>query len=177
MQKKRKRRGADDVELNVTAMLDMAFQLLTFFILTFQPPPVEGQITLRMPPPIPVIVSKNAAKAGADESDKRMVQGANTLVISVLHLPQDNKPGRVSQIAVGDSSVADEDHLTGLGDKLKAALTDSGAGFDQIIIQVDSRVHYEGLMKVIDVCTKQKLPGGVKLSKLSFVELKVPAGS
>jgi hypothetical protein len=26
-------------------------------------------------------------------------------------------------------------------------------------------------MKVIDVCTRQKLPNGKKLSKLSFVEL------
>jgi biopolymer transport protein ExbD len=170
--RKRKSRGSEEVELNLAAMLDMAFQLLTFFILTFRPAPVEGQVTLRMPPPLPVVVQKNAVKAGADESDKRIVQGANTLVITVLGRPDtDRRPGWVFQIAVGDSVVADEDHLTGLGDKLKAAFTDSGVGFDQIIIQVGSTVHYEGLMKVIDICTQQKLPNGEKLSKLSFVEL------
>jgi hypothetical protein len=117
-------------------------------------------------------VQKDAVKSGADESDKRMVQGLNTLVITVLGRPtNDPKPGWVFQIAVGDAVVADEDHLTTLGDKLKAALTDSGAGFDQIIIQVGSTVRYEGLMKVIDICTQQKLPNGQKLSKLSFVEL------
>ena len=169
---RKKKRGSEDVELNVTAMLDMAFQLLTFFILTFRPPPVEGQVNLRMPPPQLVVVQKDAVKAGADESDKRIVQGYNTLVITVLHLPKDdNRPGWVSQVAVGEAVVADEDHLTSLGDKLKAALTDSGAGFDQIIIQVGSTVHYGGLMKVIDICTQQKLPNGEKLSKLSFVEL------
>ncbi len=172
MRKKRQRKGGEDVELNVTAMLDMAFQLLTFFILTFKPPPVEGQVNLRMPPPQLTVVAKDAVKAGADESDKRMVQGLNTLVITVLHLPKDDRrPGWVSQISVGDAVVADEDHLTGLGEKLKAALTDSGAGFDQIIIQVGSAVHYQGLMKVIDICTQQKLSNGQKLSKLSFVEL------
>ena len=169
---RKKKRGSEDVELNVTAMLDMAFQLLTFFILTFRPPPVEGQVNLRMPPPQLVVVQKDAVKAGADESDKRMVQGLNTLVITVLGNPLNGpRPGWVFQVAVGDSVVANEDHLTGLSDKLKAALTDSGAGFDQIIIQVGSTVHYEGLMKVIDVCTQQKLPNGQKLSKLSFVEL------
>jgi biopolymer transport protein ExbD len=172
MRSKKKHKGSEDVELNVTAMLDMAFQLLTFFILTFRPPPVEGQVNLRMPPPQLVVVQKDAVKAGADESDKRMVQGLNTLVITVLGRPEnDPRPGWVFQVAVGDSVVADEDHLTTLGDKLKAALTDSGAGFDQIIIQVGSTVHYEGLMKVIDICTQQKLPSGEKLSKLSFVEL------
>ena len=51
MSRKRKRAGDEEVELNLAAMLDMAFQLLTFFILTFKPAPVEGQISLHMPPP------------------------------------------------------------------------------------------------------------------------------
>ena len=38
------------MELNLVAMLDLAFQLLAFFILTFKPAPAEGQILLRMPP-------------------------------------------------------------------------------------------------------------------------------
>ena len=45
-----KRRSTEDVTLNVTAMLDMAFQLLAFFILTFRPPPGEAQIYLKLPP-------------------------------------------------------------------------------------------------------------------------------
>ena len=40
----KKHRSTEDVTLNVTAMLDMAFQLLAFFILTFRPPPGEAQI-------------------------------------------------------------------------------------------------------------------------------------
>ena len=31
-------------------MLDMAFQLLAFFILTFRPPPGEDKIFLKLPP-------------------------------------------------------------------------------------------------------------------------------
>ena len=49
-----RRRSEEDVELNVTAMLDMAFQLLAFFVLTFRPPPGEAQIYLKLPPAQPV---------------------------------------------------------------------------------------------------------------------------
>ena len=48
---KKKKRSHGEVELNMAAMLDMAFQLLAFFILTFNPSPVEAEISLRMPPP------------------------------------------------------------------------------------------------------------------------------
>src|SRR5262245_36396794 len=48
---KRKRQGTDYVEpdLPITPMLDMSFQLLAFFIMTFQPTPTEGQIALTLP--------------------------------------------------------------------------------------------------------------------------------
>jgi biopolymer transport protein ExbD len=154
----------EEVEMNLAAMLDMAFQILTFFILTFKPAPVEGQIQLRMPPPMPAVYIKDAKeKAGDNEANKNPVKALNTLPISVFG----SATGKISQIAVGDA-VTNE---FGLGEKLKAAFGDSGAGFDQVIVQVGSSVNYESLMKVIGICTQQKLPNGERLSKLSFLEL------
>lgn len=48
---KRKRASTDFVEpdLPITPMLDMSFQLLAFFIMTFKPAPTEGQIMLTLP--------------------------------------------------------------------------------------------------------------------------------
>ena len=37
MRRRRGHHSQEEVELNLAAMLDMAFQLLTFFILTFRP--------------------------------------------------------------------------------------------------------------------------------------------
>ena len=54
MSRRKKRQTQDEVELNLAAMLDMAFQLLAFFVLTFRPSPVEGQLALNMPPPAPI---------------------------------------------------------------------------------------------------------------------------
>jgi biopolymer transport protein ExbD len=47
----KKRPTTDFVEpdLPITPMLDMSFQLLAFFIMTFKPAPTEGQLMLALP--------------------------------------------------------------------------------------------------------------------------------
>ncbi len=51
MSRREHKPGTDFVEpdLPITPMLDMSFQLLAFFILTFNPAPTEGQIALALP--------------------------------------------------------------------------------------------------------------------------------
>jgi len=162
----KKKRHQDEVELNLTAMLDMAFQLLAFFILTFKPSPVEGQILLRMPPPQPVTNVNAGQPAGNNPQNTNPLSGLNTLTITAFA----NGDGSLKQMQVGESIMTT---LPALDRKLAAVLSDPGSGFDQVIVQVDSRLHYDSLMQVIDVCTRQKLPSGEQLSKLSFVELPV----
>lgn len=163
--RKKKHKGGESVELNLAAMLDMAFQLLTFFILTFRPAPVEGQINLKLPPPQPVAGAKSGAQAGSDETNTDPVQNLNSLIITIFATPT----GRTATMSVGEANVAG---LTALEARLKQVLgPDSGANFDQVILQVGSRLKYDELMKVVDVCTRQTLANGEKLTKLSFVEL------
>lgn len=160
---KKKRRKHGEVELNLAAMLDMAFQLLTFFILTFRPAPVEGQVELRMPLPKP-ITAQAGARAGADKNNTDPVQGLPSLIVSVMG--QDD--GRISSMAVGRDAVG---NLGALENKLSKVLGDEASGFDQVLVQVGSKVRYSELMQVLDVCTRQTLPNKEKLSKLSLVEL------
>ena len=152
------------MELNLAAMLDMAFQLLTFFILTFRPAPVEGQIALRMPPAQPISAVQNAVQAGDNAANTDPLQGLNSLVISLIP----NAAGGIGSMAIGESAVAT---LGGLNDRLQSVLGDRASPFDQVVIQVGSGLRYDALMGVVDVCTRQKLPNGQKLTKLSFVEL------
>jgi biopolymer transport protein ExbD len=165
---RRRRRTQSDVELNLAAMLDMAFQLLTFFILTFKPAPIEGEVALRLPPPKPVTVVRDAPVAGSDVSNINPVAGVNTLTLSVFP----SRSGAIESLAIGEAPIGNIGQLEG---RLKAVLGDPGNPFDQVVIQVGSDLRYEELMRVIDVCTKQTLPTGEKLTKLSFVEL--PGGS
>jgi biopolymer transport protein ExbD len=165
MRKRRKRRSQSEVELNVTAMLDMAFQLLAFFILTFRPAALEGQISMRLPPPQAAVVVKNGQEAGSDLNNPNPVQGVNTLTISVF---ADPKTGTIQSLGVGESQVPG---IAALAGRLSEVFADPGNPFDQVILQVSDSCRYDELMKIIDICTHQSLPGGQKLSKLSFVEL------
>jgi len=168
MGRKRKKRSQSEVELNVTAMLDMAFQLLAFFILTFKPAPIEGQVSLRLPPPQVAVVVKGGQQAGSDETNKSPVTGVNTLTISVF---ADPKNGQIASLGVGEMQVPG---IVALDGKLKEVFADPGNPFDQVIIQVSDACRYDELMKIVEICTRQKLPDGKPLSKLSFVE--VPSG-
>ena len=168
MSRRKKRHSQSEVELNLAAMLDIAFQLLCFFILTFRPSPIEGQISLRMPPPRSVVVNKDAVEPGSELDNTNPVKGLNTLTVSVF---ADPRTGEIQNMAVGKTVVPGVAALDG---KLKEVFADSGNPFDQVIIQVSDACRYDELMKVVDVCTHQVLPSGQKLSKLSFVEL--PSG-
>ncbi len=163
--KRRKRHSQSEVELNLAAMLDLAFQLLAFFILTFRPAPIEGQISLRLPLPQATAVVEDGQQAGEDYNDTNPIQGLNTLTISVI---ADPKTGNISSLGIGESQVPS---LAALDGRLKEVFSDAGNPFDQVILQVSDSCRYDELMKVIDVCTHQRLPDGRKLSKLSFVGL------
>jgi biopolymer transport protein ExbD len=164
MSKRRKKsHGGEGVSINLTAMLDMAFQLLAFFVLTFKPAPIEGEVSLRMPPPQAVMAAKVSSKIAGD-SDEDALSGLTSLVVSVLP----NKSGGLGTMAIGEQPIGT---LAGLDSQLRAVLTDQASPFEQVIIQVGSGVRYDALMSVVDICTRQKLPNGQKLTKLSFVEL------
>jgi biopolymer transport protein ExbD len=161
--RRQRRRLQGEVELNLAAMLDMAFQLLAFFILTFKPSPIEGQVNLRLPPPHPVTATAGE-QAGSDTKNTNPLQGMSSLVISVTA----DAGGRINSLAIGETPVA---NMGLLATQVQQMFADPTLGFDQVIIQVGSRVRYEQLMQVIDICTQAKLPSGEFLSRLSFVEL------
>ena len=159
-------RAGEGVELNLAAMLDMAFQLLTFFILTFSPVSRETGFKLHMPPPMPATGVVGPSVPPGKNPALPTFPGLDTLTISVLAAPD----GHVRQIAIEKTVVGQRD----LGERLQAIFADRVAGFQQVLLQVDSRLAYGDLMRVIDICSHVKLPTESTLQKLSFVEL--PAG-
>ena len=162
--RRKRRRSLPEVELNLAAMLDMAFQLLAFFILTFRPSPIEGQVQLHLPPPRPTTVLPNAKSLGADINDTNPVQGLNTIVISVFATPS----GQIERLSLGETLLPD---VSALARELRAILSDPALTFDQVLIQVSSDLSYQSLMEVVEVCTRSELANGQRLSKLGFAEL------
>ncbi len=161
MRKKRHIEG--DVQLNMAAMLDMAFQLLAFFILTYSPGKVEGCISIRMPPSSPV--TKPDTSGGAqNQADATALAGAVSLQITVTA----NKEGGIAAIRVGEAPVTD---LRDLEQKLRSITKVSLAPFDQVLLKVSRSLEYENVLKVIEICARNKLTSGDQQTKVSIVEM------
>jgi biopolymer transport protein ExbD len=160
---KRKPRSHGDVELNMAAMLDMAFQLLAFFILTFRPSPVEAQISLRMPKPIPLVGGGSVEmKEPTDEPKPELIP------IAIYATAE----GEIARITLGSRNLAAgtiEQTLAAFNQTLGEML--SGAPFDGAALQASPDLRYERLMQVVDVCTRQKLANGEPLTNVSFSEM------
>ncbi|HEY2841885.1 MAG TPA: biopolymer transporter ExbD [Pirellulales bacterium] len=160
--KKKKHRQQGDVELNLAAMLDMAFQLLAFFVLTFQPAPIEGYITLRMPPPQPT--TKQGASSSANSSVD-VGAALDSLMVTVTA----GADGDIGSIRIEES--APVPNLTDFEKTMTGMLSVPGATVEQVVLQVGGTLKYENLVRLLDVCSHIKLADGKTLDKLSIVEL------
>jgi biopolymer transport protein ExbD len=166
----RRRRKLTEVELNLAAMLDMAFQLLTFFILTFRPAPIEGQLALNLPPPVPVTNVQPDQAVDADTGEQGLAS-TNSLVITV----RADGNGVVNSVSVGPGRVfvgpANATNLHELDRQLRGIFGIQHTPYDQVLVRVAPVLKYDELMKIIDVCTRQKLPDGTRLQQIRFIEL------
>ena len=171
MARRRKRRKPPgEVQMNLAAMLDMAFQLLAFFILTFRPAPVEGHVQLHMPPAVP----QTDVNQSTDTNSSTGGETSAFVETLELYIMADNR-GQVTAINVGQQTVV-AGRLTGdaLG-KLNANLRSNfgiqESPYERIQLHVDRRLHYDALMKIVDVCTRQTLPDGSQMRQVGFMEL------
>lgn len=166
--KRKRRRASFEVELNMAAMLDMAFQLLAFFILTFRPAPVESQISLRMP--------DQAATSAAAAVDRPLPEDLTELVLELpLPIAVEAQPnGEIQAIRIGSQAVAAGQSLNELLSAFDAELRTmmSKVAYDGIAIEFSSSLNYERMMQVLDVCTRQKLPSGDPVTSISIGVLK-----
>ena len=149
-----------DIEIPVTPMLDMAFQLLTFFILTYRPAPAEGQFSMNLLPAQPAtIVAKQDQK---DEANKDALPTELRTLQTVLRAGND---GQIGQITLSDNPIAG---LDALKTELESLVNDPNLQFEQTLIKVDPHLKYAELIKVVDIYSSLKPK---PLTKISFAEL------
>ena len=149
----------------MAAMLDMAFQLLAFFILTYQPAPVEGCIAIRMPPPTPVTRPDSSDGGAANPADATALAGVATLQITVTA----NKDGAIAGIRVGEHPPVTD--LPDFEQKLRSLMKVSDIPFEQVLLKVSPTLEYENVLKIIEICARNKLTSGDQQTKLSIVEM------
>jgi biopolymer transport protein ExbD len=175
MYRRRNKHSQEEVQLNLAAMLDMAFQLLAFFILTFRPSPIEGHLAMRLPKPGTV-----SSVATGESSDAAEMPAAEVKE-SFLVLVYADGAGRVSKVTAapgGDvfEGPANSEHLARLNRTMAEAFGQAGA-YEQVEVVSDPALRYDELMKVVDICLRQQMPDGSQLQNISFSKLRVDAPS
>ena len=152
-----------EVEIPVTPMLDMAFQLLTFFILTYQAVPVEGQFSMNLLPAQPAAVV--GAENKKDSGDNVAVE-----LLTLKTVLRAGVNGEIGQITLSDNPIGGLDALRA---ELESLVNDPNFHFEQALIKVDPQLKYAELMKVIDIFSSLKPK---PLTKIAFGELSAADG-
>jgi biopolymer transport protein ExbD len=140
---RRRKRHTDQTrpDLPITPMLDMSFQLMAFFILTFRPAPTEAQLPLALPPAEggPAAVAPPPADLNLPDEDDLTVQ------------VYDGPGGLVGRIVVaratGEENVAD---TSALFQYLKAAVAKRPAKPPKLKLEVAPDLNYQFVVKIID---------------------------
>jgi len=154
----KRKKNETEVEVPVTPMLDMAFQLLTFFILTYNPAPPENQFSMSLMP-----VSTKSQATGVSTSQ------TPTIAVDVETIPitlRAGTDGGLGEIILGDEPIGGSNPLATFRARLKQEFLGEESPFDQATITVDRRLLYAGLIDVIDILVAEKI------TKISFDELR-----
>jgi biopolymer transport protein ExbD len=140
---------ADDsgsrVALPITPMLDMTFQLLFFFLVSFHPVAPEGEMAL------PLLVEKGGGRLALPAGAPRFPSDLTVLVRTGLDGVND---GDISALAVRTAE-GKEIPIDGGVAGLKAKLTEMRKELtqkDNIKVQGDGKLKVKSLMKVMDAC-------------------------
>ncbi len=96
---------------------------------------------------------------------------AKSLTITVVSAAN----GEVASLTVGLAKLfdgpLDGNRLRQLDRRLKDVFAIEGT-FDQVLLRVGSTLDFGELMKIIEICTRQKMADGEPVNKISFMELR-----
>ena len=139
-----------EVTLPITPMLDMSFQLLAFFVMTFQAANVlEGQLDMYLPKAGNPQAKRPDEVDLAKDSDADLDQQAEVaVVVSSLR-------GGVESLSIREKTkTTPVPDVASLGPALAKLRADLGGTQTAVRIEADSRLKYEYLIKVMDGCLK-----------------------
>ncbi|QDV35140.1 ExbD/TolR family protein [Tautonia plasticadhaerens] len=144
----RRRTPEEPFEFPVAPMLDMSFQLLAFFILTFQAPTGESRIDLYLPSaPAALVAAPDSASTGRN----RPVPGATSdLETDLVVRAEADELGDLVSLSLQGSDVPDADALAGRLRRYREQLAGEPV---KVRIEADDRLRYEEAARVIGACS------------------------
>jgi len=149
-------RPQQEIDVPITPMLDVAFQLLTFFILTFKPAPTELQFNLNLLPTTPQTEPEPEPPPEDNPSEE---PPAITTITTTIYADAN---GEIDRIFFEERALGSLEELRAV---LEPILADPDLAFDQALVKVDSELHWEHLVAVLN------LFADLDLTKVNFTEL------
>jgi biopolymer transport protein ExbD len=166
--------GGVNLGLIITPMLDMSFQILSFFIMTYHPSALEGHIAGSLAPPeITAVKSKENITPDVippsvpEEMLLPEVQEAITVIIKAGGAAGDpGKPDKVlikrktepAPVQVADATQKWDAAKADLSKELKRVKKEGGMEHGNIKIEADSDLRQEYVMDIYDVCKMSGFP-------------------
>ena len=144
--RKRKAEPPIDVTLPITPMLDMSFQLLSFFILTFHPMPQEGQLAVNLP-------KIDAADKPQDDPTPPQDQ-KDEYTLTVVS----NSTGEIALLSLKGptSDMGNIKNTAALYDQLQKIAKSSKRGAEGISVTLEASpdLMYAKLIEIMDLCKR-----------------------
>jgi biopolymer transport protein ExbD len=162
VRRRRKTRQSEEPSVPVAPMLDMAFQLLTFFVLTYRAMPAEGQFVMNLLPAQPATALN--AEAPAEAATDKLPASLRTLPTILRAGPG----GILAQITVGEQTIPTDP--SALEKELDKYFSDPNLPFDQTLLKVDPKLRYAELIKVVNAFSNA-FTRARKTPSISFEEL------
>jgi biopolymer transport protein ExbD len=141
------------VVLPITPMLDMAFQLLAFFIFTYHPSDLEGQMELNLPDKAePKAETPIETPVPSDPDQDPKIDADITIMLRTQH--DGRLDGDISQIIIREGPeettlLTPEELLKDLT-KRRERLTNK----ETVKLQGDGRLKWSKIVEIMDVCRK-----------------------
>lgn len=134
-------------QLQVAPILDMAFQLLAFFILTFQPPSAESRIDLDLPAAPAVLPGDEGTSTTPGQETAEPGDVETDLILRI------NLDGRnaIRSFTLASSPIPNLEELARTLSRYKQVLRDKEL---KVILVSDDRLKYGEAARVLSVCVE-----------------------
>lgn len=163
--------GGVNLAYIITPFLDMSFQLLAFFIMTYSPSALEGHIDGKLVPPIDVATKAKLPVPEMNLPPDSDPDAAETLIVTIKAVGKgqtdgnrhDGEPSQIllkqahdaQPLPISDATDATLDEgLRKLEAELKRILAQPGAVKSNIKIDGDGDLRHMYVMRVYDVCKR-----------------------
>lgn len=153
MGKKKREDNNEEAKANLTSFLDLIFNILSFFVMTFSPPIAEKNFDVQLPPPK---IEKDTSSAATSEA---FIPEEEEEILKDMKIHLTAGPeGTLATIRVEGSPVPSLARLPGHLQLLAGAVGGTGGEpMEAAMIIASPTLKYEHVIATVDACYRAKI--------------------